>query len=115
MVISQGEIWWADLPPPRGSEPGYRRPLLVVQSNAFNRSHIRTVICVVLTSNLRLSRAPGNVLLKARQTGLPKDSVANVSQVVTLNKEELTERVGHLPKTQLAQVLRGIQLVLAQN
>ncbi len=114
-MISQGEIWWADLPRPRGSEPAYRRPLLVVQSNAFNRSRIRTVICVVLTSNLRLSRAPGNVLLHAEQTGLPKDSVANVSQIITLNKEELTDCVGQVSKVQLTQVLRGIHLILAQN
>ena len=94
MVIAQGEVWWADLPEPSGSEPGFRRPVIVVQGDAFNRSRIDTVVCVPLTSTLRWADAPGNVLLEARMTGLPKDSVANVSQIVTLDRASLTKRVG---------------------
>jgi len=112
MVISQGEVWWADLPEPSGSEPGFRRPVLVVQGDAFNRSRIATIVCVPLTSNLRWTEAPGNVLLPSKVTGLPKDSVANVSQLVTLDKSSLTERVGKLSKAKLELVLFGIDLVL---
>jgi mRNA interferase MazF len=93
-VTAQGEVWWADLAEPSGSEPGFRRPVVVVQGEAFNRSRIATVVCVALTSDLRWANAPGNVLLTARATGLPKDSVANVSQLVTLDREALTERAG---------------------
>jgi len=114
MVISQGEVWWADLVEPSGSEPGYRRPVVVVQGDAFNRSRIATVVCVVLTSNLRWAEAPGNVLLSARLTGLPKDSVANVSQLVTLDRETLTERAGDLPAQKLELVLLGIDIVLGR-
>jgi mRNA interferase MazF len=105
MVIAQGEVWWADLPDPVGSEPGFRRPVVVVQCNAFNRSRIATVVCVALTSNLRWAEAPGNVSLSARLTGLERDSVANVSQIVTLDKTHLTDRVGRLPKVQGAIVV----------
>ena len=80
MVIERGEVWWADLPESRGSEPGLRRPLLIVQADSFNRSRIGTVLAITLTSNVRLSDAPGNVLLRAEEVGLPKDSVANVSK-----------------------------------
>jgi len=98
MVISQGEVWWADLPAPVGSGPGFRRPVIVVQSDALNRSRIATTVCVPLTSNLNWGLAPGNVRLSARLTGLPKDSVANVSQIVTVDKDLLTERVGKLSR-----------------
>ena len=101
MVISQGEVWWADLPAPVGSAPGFRRPVVVVQGDALNRSRISTVVCVPLTSNLRWADAPGNVLLSARLTGLPKDSVANVSQVLTLDRDLLEGRVSFLPPTGL--------------
>lgn len=114
MVIAQGEVWWADLPEPSGSEPGFRRPVVVVQSDAFNRSRIDTVVCVPLTSNLRWAEAPGNVLLEAKLTGLPKDSVANVSQLVTLDKSSLTERVGKLSKAKLDLVLFGVDVVLGR-
>lgn len=114
MVISQGEVWWADLPEPSGSEPGFRRPVLVVQGDAFNRSRIATVVCVPLTSNLRWTEAPGNVLLSSKVTGLPKDSVANVSQLVTLDKSSLTEQVGKLSKAKLELVLFGIDVVLGR-
>jgi mRNA interferase MazF len=114
MVISQGEVWWADLEEPSGSEPGFRRPVVVVQSDSFNRSQIATVVCVALTSNLRWAEAPGNVLLSAKATGLPKDSVANVSQLVTLDKASLTDRVGSLPDNKLELVFSGIDVVLGR-
>lgn len=114
MVILQGEVWWADLPEPSGAEPGFRRPVLVVQSDAFNRSQIATILCVSLTSNLRWAEAPGNVLLASKVTGLPKDSVANVSQLVTLDKAFLTDRVGKLSKAKLELVLFGIDVVLGR-
>jgi len=113
-VISQGEIWWADLPEPLASEPGYRRPVLVAQSDAFNRSRIRTVVCVPLTSNLRWAHAPGNVLLDAGATGLPKPSVANVSQIATLDRTWLTEMVGKIPEEKLELVLSGIDVLLGR-
>ena len=114
MVIGQGEVWWADLAEPRGSEPGYRRPVLVVQGDAFNRSAIATVVVVPLTSNLRWSDAPGNVLLRARSTGLPRDSVANVSQIVTLDRAALTDRIGRISPAKLELVLRGIDVALGR-
>jgi mRNA interferase MazF len=114
MVIGQGDIWWAELPKPRGSAPAYRRPVIVVQADAINRSRIRTAICVPLTSNLKWSIAPGNVELPAQVTNLPKDSVANVSQIVTLDKEDLTERVGKLPRAKLELVLTGINVMLGR-
>ena len=112
MVISQGEIWWADLPPPTSS--GFRRPVVVVQGDALNRSRIATVICVPLTTNLKWAAAPGNVQFSARLTGLPKDSVANVSQIVTVDKDLLTERAGRLPRPKLELLLSGIDVVLGK-
>jgi mRNA interferase MazF len=114
MVIAQGEVWWADLGEPIGSEPGYTRPVVVVQCDAMNRSRLGTVVCVPLTSNLRWANAPGNVLLKADATGLPKDSVANVSLIVALDKDQLTECTGKLPRRQLDAVLAGIDVVLGR-
>jgi len=113
-VISQGEIWWADLPEPAGSGPGFRRPVVVVQGDSFNRSKIATVLCVPLTSNLKWADAPGNLLLETRLTGLPKDSVANVSQVVALDKSLLTERAGKLSRAKTDLVLAGIDVVLGR-
>ena len=113
-MITPGEVWWADLPEPSGSEPGFRRPVVVVQGDAFNRSRIDTVVCVALTSTLRLADAPGNVVLEARLTGLPRDSVANVSQIVTLDKASLSERAGKLPRARLETVLFGIDVVLGR-
>ena len=113
MVIRRGEIWWADLPAPTGSEPGYRRPVLVIQSDEFNQSRIATVIAVVITSNVRLSQASGNIFMPQRATGLPKDSVANVSQVITLDKNLLTERVGALSATLLSRVEDGLRLAMS--
>lgn len=114
MVISQGDVWWADLGEPSGSEPGYRRPVVVVQGDSFNRSKIATVVCIPLTSNLRWEDAPGNVLLAAKVTGLPKDSVANVSQLLTVDRSMLTDKAGSLPSKKLDLVLYGIDVVLAR-
>ncbi len=113
-MIAQGEVWWADLAEPSASEPGFRRPVLVVQCDAFNRSRIATVVCVPLTSNLRWCQAPGNVYLEAAATGLPKDSVANVSQVVSLDRSVLDERVGRLSDREVALVFAGIDVVLGR-
>lgn len=114
MVISQGDIWWADLPPPAGSGPGFRRPVVVVQGEQFNRSRIATVVCVPLTSNLKWAMAPGNVPLAARVTGLEKDSVANVSQIVSLDKEQLVKHVGKLSRSQLELLLAGIDILIGR-
>jgi mRNA interferase MazF len=114
VVVAQGDVWWADLADPTGSGPGFRRPVVVVQGDALNASRIATVVCVPLTSNLRWADAPGNVLLPARWTGLPKDSVANVSQIVTLDRSLLTERAGNIPRKKLALVLSGIDVVLGR-
>lgn len=107
-------MWWADLPDPVGSGPGFRRPVVVVQGDPFNRSRIATVVCVPLTSNLVWADAPGNVRLSAKVTGLPKDSVANVSQLVTLDKVMLDERVSKLPRRKLSLVLGGIDVMLGR-
>jgi mRNA interferase MazF len=114
VVVAQGDVWWADLAVPGGSEPGYRRPVVVVQADSFNRSTLRTVVAVPLTSNLRWADAPGNVKLAARATGLPRESVANVSQLVTVDKENLTEQVGKLSAAKLELVLAGIDVVLGR-
>ena len=114
MTIAQGDVWWADLPEPSGSGPGFRRPVVVVQGDALNRSRIGTVVCVPLTSNLKWATAPGNVLLPPSATGLPKESVANVSQLVALDKTDLTERTGKLARSKLELVLSGIDVVLGQ-
>ncbi len=111
-VPARGEIWWADLPAPKGSEPGFKRPVLIVQSDFFNQSRIQTVLAVGLTSNLRLAQAPGNVLLPASGTGLPKDSVANVSQLVTLDKSCLIELAGNLDEKTMARVEDGLKVIL---
>jgi mRNA interferase MazF len=113
VVIDRGEVWWANLGEPRGAKPGFRRPLLVIQADAFNRSRIETTIVVVLTSNLRLLNAPGNVLVPKRAAGLPKDSVANVSQVLTIDRDILTERAGKLSGDLLSAVDAGLRLVLS--
>lgn len=110
--MRRGEVWWASLRAPRGSEPGYRRPVLVVQSDSFTESRIQTVICAVVTSNLRLAEAPGNVRLDRKPAGLPRESVVNVSQVVTLNKSALTERAGRLDASRMREVEEGLRLVL---
>jgi len=111
--VRRGEVWWAELHEPVASEPGYRRPVLIVQSDHFNSSRIRTVIAVVLTTNLRLAEAPGNVPFSKEDTALPADSVANVSQIVTLDKTFLTERVSRVSDRIMLSVENGIRTVLA--
>lgn len=110
--MERGEIWWADLGPSEGSEPRFRRPLLIVQSNGFNRSRMATTIAAVITSNLRLADAPGNVFVPAEDSGLPKDSVVNVSQVITLDKTSLSGRAGKLAPRYIRAVNEGLKLVL---
>jgi mRNA interferase MazF len=110
--MQRGEVWWVELPEPTAAEPGYRRPVVLVQSDAFNRSRIQTVVAVALTSNLRLAAAPGNVLLPAKAAGLPRDSVANVSQLVILDRGYLTAPCGRLPSRWMARIDDGLRLVL---
>ena len=112
MVVARREVWWADLGEPQASEPGFRRPILVVQADVFNRSRLRTVIGVALTSNTAYLDAPGNVLLPASRTGLPRDSVANVTQLVTVDEEYLADRSGQIPRKLMSRVEAGLRLVL---
>lgn len=109
--MKRGEIWWAQLPEPTGSEPGFRRPVLIVQADEFNRSRIRTVVVAAITSNVSLANAPGNVLVSKHSAGLNRESVVNVSQVITLDKTFLTRRVGRLPGRKLREVEDGLRLV----
>ena len=111
--MRRGEIWWASLPEPTGSGAGFRRPLLIVSANSFNDSGISTVVAAVVTSNLRLADAPGNVRLPVKGTGLTKASVANVSQIITVDKAFLTERIGRLNPRLLAEIDDGLRLVLS--
>jgi len=111
--MERGTVWWAQLPEPIASEPGFRRPVIIIQSNAFNRSRIRTIVAVALTSNLRLAEAPGNVLIPATDSGLPKDSVANVSQIITLDRTFLTEKCGRMTSRIMKGVDDGMRLVLS--
>ena len=115
MVTSRGDVCWASPPDPTGSGLGFRRPVVVVQGDAFNASRIGTVVVVPLTSNLRWAPAPGNVLLSARLTGLPHDSVANVSQIVAVDRSILEERVGQLRPSEVELVLSGIDVVLGRD
>ncbi|MEK7277354.1 MAG: type II toxin-antitoxin system PemK/MazF family toxin [Chloroflexota bacterium] len=113
--VEQGDIWWVDLPEPVGSEPGYHRPAIVVQCDDFNRSLIRTVVCVMVTSNLNTAQADGNVFLPSSETGLPKDSVANVSQVATVDRSSLVEYVGQLSEKNLEEILNGVEIVIGRK
>ena len=113
-MISQGDVWWAELPEPKGSGPGFRRPVVVVQCDPLNRSRIATVVCVPLTTNVKWAAAPGNVLLPAESTGLPRDSVATVSQIIALDRAELTRRTGKLSSARLETVLIGIGIVIGR-
>lgn len=110
--MHRGEIWWANLPDPIGSEPGYRRPVLVIQDDTFTQSRIRTVIVVIITSNLQLAEAPGNVLLPSGVSGLPRDSVVNVSQIITLDKAFLAECIGSIPDYLQEEIDEGLRTVL---
>jgi mRNA interferase MazF len=111
--VLRGEIWWASLPVPRGSEPGYRRPVVIVQSDAFNRSEISTIIVAAISSNLRLADAPGNIYLKRRDSRLPKDSVINVSQLLTLDKRNLVEKAGRLSTKHMLEMDEGLKIALS--
>lgn len=113
--MSQGDVCWASLEDPVGSGPGFRRPVVIVQGDSFNASRIATAVVVPLTSNLRLAAAPGNVVLAAARTGLPKDSVANVSQIVSIDRALLSDRVGKLLENDLRLLLAGIDLVLGRE
>lgn len=110
--MKRGEIWWASLPDPEGSSPGYRRPVLIIQANEFNESRINTLIATVITSNVALTTAPGNKMLKTRTSGLPRDSVVNVSQIITIDKRLLTEKVKRLDDGVLKEIEEGLRLVL---
>lgn len=112
MVINQGDIYWVDLGEPSGSAPGYRHPHVVIQNNVFNRSRIHTVVICVLTSNLKRAKAPGNVLLETGEANLPRQSVVNVSQIYTVDKRDLVEKIGSLSRQRMRQVLAGVMLVL---
>ena len=113
MVINQGDISWVEFGEPSGSEPGYRHPHVVIQNNVFNRSRIQTVVVCALTSNLKRARAPCNVLLENGEANLPKQSVVNISQIFTVNKSDLVEKVGSLSRNRVYQILEGIQLLTA--
>ena len=112
MVINQGDVFWVDLGEPSGSEPGYRHPHVIIQNNVFNQSRINTVVVCVLTSNLKRAKVPGNVLLEAGEANLPKQSVVNVSQIFTIDKRDLEERIGSLSRKRVQQILDGIDVVL---
>jgi len=112
MVITQGDIYWLDLGEPRGSEPGYRHPFVVIQNDAFNKSQIGTAVVCALTSNVKLAGAPGNVLLKKGEANLTKPSVVNVSQVLTVNKSDLTEKIGQLSKKRMEEIVEGFQFII---
>jgi len=111
MVINQGDIFWIDFDDPSGSEPGYRHPHVVIQNNLFNRSLINTVVVCALTSNLKRANAPGNVLLNKGEANLPKKSVINISQIFTVNKSDLSEKIGSLTRERFSQVYEGIKLL----
>jgi mRNA interferase MazF len=112
MVIDQGDVYWVDLGEPAGSEPGYRHPHVVIQNNLFNRSRINTVVACALTSNLRRAEVPGNVLLEKGEANLPRQSVVNVSQIYTVNKRDLVEKMGSLSQRRVRQILAGVMLVI---
>ena len=112
MTIKQGDIFWINLGNPTGSEPGHRHPHVVIQNNIFNESRINTVVVCALTSNIKRAAAPGNVLLKKGEGNIPKDSVANISQIITVNKSDLVERIGSLSPSRTKQIIRGVSLLI---
>jgi mRNA interferase MazF len=111
LVIFRGELWWANLPEPIGSEPGFRRPVLIVQINRFNQSRLATVVAVAVTTNLALAQMPGNVLIEAAASGLEQDSVVNITQVITIDRQFLLKRIGSLPQNLLQRVEQGLRLI----
>jgi mRNA interferase MazF len=110
--IKQGDICWIDLGIPKGSEPGYRHPHVVVQNNVFNESRINTVLACAITSNLKRAKSPGNVLLKKGEGGLKKDSVVNISQIITIDKSDIEKKIGYLPVSKVKQIIEGIKLLI---
>jgi mRNA interferase MazF len=112
MIIRQGDIFWVNLGPPKGSEPGYRHPHVVIQNDVFNASRINTVVVCALTSNLKRARAPGNVTLSKGEANLAKKSVVNISQVVTVNKSDLKDKIGSLPSKRIQEIIEGIKLLV---
>ena len=111
--MNRGQIWWAELNEPSGSDPGFKRPVLIIQSDNFNRSRISTAIAVIISSNLKLAQAPGNVFLSRKVSGLPKDSVVNVSQLVTIDRSFFVEQVSQLQQKYMRQVEKGLKLILS--
>lgn len=112
MTVKQGDIFWIDFSDPRGSEPAYRHPHVVIQNNIFNKSRINTVVVCTLTSNLKIAAAPGNILLKKGEGNLPKDSVVNISQIITVNKSDLLEKIGSLSPSRIKQIIAGVNLLI---
>lgn len=115
MTIKQGDIFWLDLGMPRESEPGYRHPHVVIQNNIFNESKINTVVVCALTSNIKRASAPGNILLKKGEGNLPKDSAVNISQIITVNKSDLVEKIGSLSPAKVKQIIEGVKLLIEQR
>jgi mRNA interferase MazF len=115
MVIKQGEIYWVNLATPKGSEPGYRHPHIVVQNDVFNTSLINTIVICAITSNIKRASSPGNVLLNKGEANLPKKSVVNISQIFTINKEELAEKIGKVSPQRMSQIIEGIQLLIEKR
>lgn len=112
MNIRQGDIFWVDLGEPEGSEPGFRRPYVVIQNNLFSTSRLNTAVLCALTSNVERAKAPGNVLLKKGEGSVPKDSVVNITQIITIDKSDLVERIGSLPSARVSQIIEGVKLLL---
>jgi mRNA interferase MazF len=112
MNIKQGDIFWVDLGVPRGSEPGYRHPHVVIQNNVFNQSKINTVVVCVLTSNLKRARAPGNVFLRKGEGNIKKDSVVNITQIITVNKSDLAEKIGSISQSRITEIIEGVRLLI---
>jgi mRNA interferase MazF len=112
VIIRQGDIFWVDLGTPRGSEPGYRHPHVVIQNDVFNQSKINTVVVCALTSNLKRAGAPGNVFLRKGEGNIKKDSVVNITQIITVNKSDLVEKIGSLPQSRIAEIIGGIKLLI---
>ncbi len=112
MNIRQGDIFWVDLGSPRGSEPGYRHPYVVIQNNLFNQSKINTTVVCALTSNLKRAKAPGNVLLQKGEGNIKKDSVVNISQIITIDKSDLVEKIGSISPSRITEIIEGVRLLI---
>jgi mRNA interferase MazF len=111
MAINQGDVYWVELEEPGGSEPGYRHPHVVIQNNAFNFSKINTVVLCALTSNLKRASSPGNIMLKKNEAGLSRKSVVNITQIITVNKSDLKEKIGQLSKTRVHEIIEALEII----